>query len=86
MDTMDTGRASKFRLSERQVGWRLPYPRRGGRPPISGPRFIVPTWSEVVVDLSSNEKKKKLPDTQGAGGRLKVLWGIVGERYNYNKH
>ena len=40
MGTVDTGRASKFRLSERQVGWRLPYPRLRRRPSISGPRFI----------------------------------------------
>eukprot|EP00964_Phaeocystis_antarctica_P047496 scaffold27466_cov48-Phaeocystis_antarctica.AAC.2 len=40
MGTVDTGRASKFRLSERQVGWRLPYPRLRRRPSISGPRFM----------------------------------------------
>eukprot|EP00964_Phaeocystis_antarctica_P165097 scaffold144450_cov130-Phaeocystis_antarctica.AAC.1 len=44
MGTVDTGRASKFRLSERQVGWRLPYPRLRGRPSISGPRFIAAGW------------------------------------------
>ena len=40
MDTVGTGRASQFRLSERQFGWRLPCPRRGRRPSISGTRFI----------------------------------------------
>ena len=40
MDTVGTGRSSQFRLSERQSGWKPPYPRRGRRPSISGTRFI----------------------------------------------
>ena len=42
MDTVGTGRAQQVRLSERQLGWRLPCPRRGRRPSISGTRFIPP--------------------------------------------
>ena len=41
MDTVGTGRAQQVRLSERQLGWRLPCPRRGRAPSISGTRFIT---------------------------------------------
>ena len=40
MDTVGTGSASQFRLYERQLGWKPPYPRRGRRPSVSGTRFI----------------------------------------------
>eukprot|EP00964_Phaeocystis_antarctica_P090055 scaffold57545_cov33-Phaeocystis_antarctica.AAC.1 len=36
MDTVGTGRASQFRLSERQFGWRPAHLRRRRRPSISG--------------------------------------------------
>ena len=41
MDTVGTGRASQFRLSERQLGWKPPCPLRRRRPSISGSRFIL---------------------------------------------
>lgn len=40
MDTVGTGRAQQVRLSERQLGCRLPCPRRRRRPSVSGTRFI----------------------------------------------
>eukprot|EP00964_Phaeocystis_antarctica_P051996 scaffold30403_cov65-Phaeocystis_antarctica.AAC.1 len=50
MGTVDTGRASKFRLSKRQERWRLPCPRLRRRPSISGgPRL---GFSEADRDLA----------------------------------
>ena len=43
MDTVGTGSASQFRLYERQLGWKPPYPRRGRRPSVSGTPFIKKT-------------------------------------------
>ena len=40
MDTVVTSRAPQVRLSERQLGWRLPCPRRERGPSVSRTRFI----------------------------------------------
>ena len=40
MDTVGTGSASQFRLSERQLGWKPPHPGRGRDVTPSGTRFI----------------------------------------------
>ena len=51
MDTVGTGSASQFRLSERQLGWRPPYPRRGRGPSICGTRFILRDGRRVADAL-----------------------------------
>ena len=57
MDTVGTGRASQFRLSERQLGWRLPCPRRGRRPSLSGTRFRM---NRLQVEVRS-EARSRVP-------------------------
>ena len=54
MDTVaGTGLAPQVRLSERQLGWRLPCPRRGRGPSVSGTRFMSPPRVTSSNNLST---------------------------------
>ena len=68
MDTVGTGRSSQFRLSERQLGWRLPCPRRGRGPSISGTRFIL------VTPRTSRAERPRSERSYVVGVQYHLVW------------
>ena len=77
MDTVGTGRASQFRLSERQFGWRLPCPRRRRRPSIQvrgrGTSCVPKTRSYRRPDATGTAHDALLGTDRSQGHRTSTL-------------